>query len=215
MTFPELVEQFGTPEQIPNENLYFWIMEHYEDLRNEQKLGLDRIPQSALGREVRRRCKVDLMWMARYFTWMSNPISENGVKPFSENIFDERHYGCFTKLFIPKDPEKPINQQSDFKTRMLLWPRGGAKSTFDHVDTVTWILAHPSIRILYLTAAADLAEGFVGEIKGHFYWKPEQPSLMNLFFPEFCVEEGKAGAGDTFTCPVYAAKKTGRKEPTV
>ena len=97
---------------------------------------------------------------------------------------------------------------------MLLWPRGGAKSTFDHVDTIQWILCFPAIRILYLTAEKSLAEGFLSEIKGHFYIK-EDPTWMMLFWPEFCVEENKAGAANEFTCPVYASKKTGRKEPTV
>lgn len=210
----ELVREHEGYDKIPNDLLYQYLQENLEDLINEARLGIDRIPTSKLGIEVRRRCKSDLMWMARYFTWGTNPASENNFIPFSENIFDEEHYGIFPKLFVQKDDSKPLNKQSDVKTRLLLWPRGGAKSTFDHVDTVQWILNFPSIRILYLTAEASLAEGFVGEIKGHFYWK-ETPSLMNLFWPEFCVEEGKAGAGDMFTCPVYAAKKTGRKEPTV
>jgi hypothetical protein len=213
-SFTQLVEQFGSALQIPSDDLYGYLMENYEDICNEARLGIDRIPQSPLGREVRRRCKCDLMWLARYFTWDTNPISENGERPFEDNIFTDEYYGIFPKLFVTKDDSKPLNKQSDVKTRLLLWPRGGAKSTFDHVDTVQWILNFPAIRILYLTATADLAVGFVGEIKGRFYIK-ERPSLMNLFFPEFCVEEGKAGPADEFTCPVYAAKQTGRKESTV
>jgi hypothetical protein len=214
MKFSELAERWGSAQQIPNDQLYTYIQDHREDIVNEARLGVERIPGCPMGREVRRRCKADIMWMARYFTWETNPASENGFIPFSENIFDDEFYGVFSELFIKKDDTKPIREQSDIKTRLLLWPRGGAKSTFDHVDTVQWILNFPSIRILYLTAEVTLAEGFVGEIKGHFYFK-ETPTLMNLFYPEYCVEENKAGASDTFVCPVYAAKKTGRKEPTV
>jgi len=212
--FDLLCKEHGGDSQIPNSVLYEYLLEIHQDLCNVMQLGVDHIPNSRLGKEVRHRCQVDLMWMARYFLWGSNPASDNGNRPFEDNIFDEEFYGVFTKLFVQKDPSKPLNQQSHVKTRLLLWPRGGAKSTFDHVDTVQWILCFPSIRILYLTAEKSLAEGFVGEIKGHFYIK-ETPSLMNLFWPEFCVEEGKAGAMNEFTCPVYAAKKTGRKEPTV
>ena len=212
--FNLLSAKFGGDSLIPNQDLYEYLLAVRSDLVNFAKLGIEHIPNSRLGKEVRRRCQTDLMWMARYFTWMSNPISDNGLADFSTNIFDEEFYGPFTKLFVQKDPSKPLNQQSHVKTRLLLWPRGGAKSTFDHVDTVQWILCFPDIRILYLTAEKSLAEGFVGEIKGHFYIK-EDPSWMNLFWPEFCVEEDKAGAMNTFTCPVYAAKKTGRKEPTV
>lgn len=210
-----LVQLHEGYDKIPHEDLYTYLVENRQDLINEAKLGVTRIPDSKLGKEVRRRCKADLFWMARYFTWITNPISEGGFKSFTENIFDEQYYRVVSDLFIQKNDSKRINEQSDIKTRMLLWPRGGAKSTFDHVDTVQWILNFPSMRILYLTATVDLAEGFVGEIKGHFYFKPEDPSWMNLFFPEFCVEEGKAGAANVFICPVYAAKKTGRKEPTV
>ena len=212
--FDLLQEQYGGKQEIPNEALYKFLLEERENLINHAKLGVDTIPNSSLGKEVRRRCQTDLMWMAQYFTWITNPASDNGTVPFESNIFNEQFYGPFTKLFVKKDPSKPLNKQSKIKRRMLLWPRGGAKSTFDHVDTVQWILCFPAIRILYLTAEKNLAEGFVGEIKGHFYIK-EDPTWMMLFWPEFCVEENKAGAGNEFTCPVYAAKKTGRKEPTV
>ena len=209
-----LYDQYGGYAKIPNGVLYSLLLEGREDLINMAKLGSDHIPSSNLGKEVRRRCQTDLMWLAQYFTWCTNPASDNGARPFEDNIFNEEDYGSFTKLFVQKDPTKPLNQQSEVKTRLLLYSRGSAKSTFDHVDTVQWILGFPSIRILYLTAEKSLAEGFVGEIKGHFYIK-EEPTWMMLFWPEFCVEEGNAGAANEFTCPVYAAKRIGRKEPTV
>lgn len=212
--FDALHDQYGGYDKIPNSVLYEFLLEIREDLINIAKLGVQTVPTSSLGREVRRRCQTDLMWMAQYFTWVSNPASDNGTRSFEDNIFNEEFYGPFAKLFVKKDPSKPLNKQSKIKRRMLLWPRGGAKSTFDHVDTVQWILCFPSIRILYLTAEKSLAEGFLSEIKGHFYIK-EDPTWMMLFWPEFCVEENKSGAANEFTCPVYAAKKTGRKEPTV
>ena len=207
-------EFYDAAKFIPNNELYLYLLDVRADLINKMNLGVDHIAKSRLGKEVRRRCQVDLMWMAQYFTWMTNPASDNGSRPFEDNIFNEEFYGPFTQLFVQKDPTKPLNEQSPIKRRMLLWPRGGAKSTFDHVDTVQYILCFPNIRILYLTAEKSLAEGFLSEIKGHFYFK-EDPTWMNLFWPEFCVEENKSGAANEFTCPVYAAKKTGRKEPTV
>ena len=202
--FDALHDQYGGYDKIPNSVLYEFLLEIREDLINIAKLGVQTVPTSSLGREVRRRCQTDLMWMAQYFTWVSNPASDNGTRSFEDNIFNEEFYGPFAKLFVKKDPSKPLNKQSKIKRRMLLWPRGGAKSTFDHVDTVQWILCFPSIRILYLTAEKSLAEGFLSEIKGHFYIK-EDPTWMMLFWPEFCVEENKSGAANEFTCPVYAA----------
>jgi hypothetical protein len=212
--FPELVAEHGTAPEIPNTVLYDYLENNRQDILAVARLGVDQVPSSALGKEVRRRCKSDLMWLARYFTWRSSPYSENGDLPLTDSIFTEEDYGIFAKLFVQKDDSKKIPQQSKVKRRVLLWSRGGAKSTFDHLDTVQWVLNFPSVRILYLTATVDLAKGFVGEIKGHFYWK-EDPTWMNLFWPEMCVEEGKSGPEQEFICPVFASKKTGRAVPTI
>jgi hypothetical protein len=145
------------------------------------------------------------------------PYSENGTKPISENKIEEDPHAIFCDLFVKKDPAKTIQEQSEVKTRLLLWPRSGMKSTIDHVDTVQWILCWPSIRILYLTATVDLAEKFVSELSGHFLIREESISFMNLFWPEFCFDEKYLGSANPtqFTTPVYASKKTKRKEPTV
>ena len=166
-------------------------------------------------KEVRRRCMTDLFWMMRYFCWETNPYSENGTRPISDNKIEDDPHAIFCDLFIKKDPTKTIAEQSEVKTRLLLWPRGGMKSTIDHVDTVQWILCWPNIRILYMTATVDLAEKFVGEVVGHFLIREDAPSLMNMFFPEHCLTEKDLGPANQFTNPVYAAKKTKRKEPTV
>ena len=215
MTFDELVENYKTPDLIPNEELYDFLVDNRENLINIAKLGINQIPESKLGQEVCRRCKTDLFWMARYFTWCTNPFSENGTKPISENKIEEDPHRIFCDLFIKKDPSKSIAEQHEVKTRLLLWPRAGMKSTIDHVDTVQWILCFPSIRILYLTATIDLAEKFVGEIAGHFLIREEDPSWMNLFFPQHCLTESDLGPANQFTTPEYARKKTKRREPTV
>jgi hypothetical protein len=224
--FDELYTQYGGYEKIPNKVLYSFLLEVKNNLINLSKLGADVVPASSLGKEVRRRCETDLFWMARYFTWETNPHSEKGTKSLSENLITEEYYKIVCDLFVKKDKSKPLNQQSPVKTRLLLWPRSGYKSTLDHVDTVQWILNFPSIRILYLTAEATLSKGFVDEVKGHFQKSEDEPTLMELFFPEFCFqettveEEGKKTKGqrektEVFTCPVWKSKKIRRKEPTV
>lgn len=212
-TFKELATEYGAPN-IPNALLYEWLEEHREDLKAEASLGVERLPNSPSGQEIRRRSKCDLMWLARYFTWRSSQVNSDGDKPISLNLIDEQYYSPVLDLFVKKDCTKPINEQDEIKTRLLLWPRGGMKSTCDHLDTVQWILNWPDIRILYLTAEVSLAEGFVGEIKGHFQIREEEPTWMNLFFPEYCFLADKEAA-EVFTCPLFAAKKMKRKEPTV
>lgn len=222
--FDEIIAQYGTTEQIPNDILYDFLISNRQNLINLSKMGTDQVPKSTLGREVRRRSETDLFWLARYFTWETNPASDNGTKPITENWITEEYYKVVCDLFVQKDKSKPLNEQSEIKTRLLLWPRSGMKSTIDHVDTIQWILNFPHIRILYLTAEVSLAEGFVDEVKGHFLMREdaEEKTLMELFFPEFCFMEVstedvkvKKQKKNLFTCPVWANKKIKRKEPTV
>lgn len=213
--FDELQEQHGGKELIPDEVLYNFLIEVKEDLINMMKLGLDHVPNSPLGKEVRRRSIADLKWLAKYFLWDAMSVSENGDIPVTENIFLDEQYDVFAELFVKKDPSVPILQASSVKTRVLLWPRGGAKSSYDAVDTVQWVLAYPSVRILFLTGEASLSQGFISECKGFFTLREESPSLMNIFFPEHCCLRKDMGAGNVFTTPVYKAKKTGRKEGTI
>src|ERR1017187_3187784 len=216
LSFPQMVEQYGAPYLIPDDALGEWLYvpQVKADLTNMSRLGISKIPESPVGLEVRRRAKNNLGWLTCYFLWDSNPVGVG--RSISENGILLSEYKPMFDLFIAKDETKPINQQDvEFKTRYLLWPRGGRKSTVDCCDAVQWILNWPDIRILFLTAADDLATGLVDELKGHFVIRPEDPSLMNLFFPEFCVEEKNLGNQFEFNCPLWTAKGVRRKEPTV
>jgi hypothetical protein len=153
--------------------------------------------------------------LAKYFLWDALSASDGGSKPISENIFLDPVYDIFSELFVKKDPNVSIQDLSPVKTRLLLWPRGGAKSTYDCIDTTQWIINYPSIRILFLTGEATLSKGFISELKGVFSLREEEPTFINLFFPEHCCLLKDMGAGNVFTTPAYKKKKTGRKEPTV
>ena len=213
--FDELAEQYQSPDLIPSSILYDFLLENKQNLINLQKLGLQQIPESKLGVEVRRRCVFDIKWLAQYFLWDAMPASDGGLKPVTENIFLDPQYDVFAELFIKKDPSIPIHKLSPIKTGLLLWPRGGAKSSYDHVDTYQWVIAYPHIRLLYLTAEASLSVGFIGEVKGFFTIREDTPTFSNLFWPEHCLESKDMKKGTLFTTPVYKSKKTGRKEPTV
>lgn len=237
----ELAREFGAAANIPHDRLYEYINRPKNrdgilllqaDYRNflkaekdakeesEEKLckqnvenAIEAFKKQEVVAEVRRRCKTDLEWLTCWFTWETN--SEGIGKDISENRVTRESHGPILDLFVKKDDTKRIAEQDTRKLRTLLWPRGGMKSTIDVVDSVQWILNFPAIRILYLTGDDDLAVGFVDETKGHFIVKLDDPSLMNLYFPEFCVEESKLGSQFEFTCPLWAAKQTQRKEPTV
>jgi len=166
-------------------------------------------------REVRRRTRTDLFWLVKYFSWGTNPAGVD--KHIKENKISREEYQIVCDFFVQKNNTKPVAEQDEFQNRLLLWPRGGFKSTIDVCDAVQWILNFPDIRILFLTGVDDLAVGFVRELKGHFAVKEGDVSLMNLFFPEFCMTEKELDAGNQFefTCPLWAAKNVHRKEPTV
>jgi len=214
-TYEQLLNQFIFPSEIPHDLLYDSLLASREDLANRLRgLGTEAILQMPVVQEVRRRCKSDLFWMARYFTWETNPVGAD--RPVSENLITEEEYRIVCDFFVRKDDRKTITEQDTIKNRLLLWPRGGFKSTIDVVDVVQWILNFPDIRILFLTGADDLATGFVKETKGHFTVQTDSlPTLMGLFFPEFCIPEDQRENEFQFTCPAWALKKLKRKEPTV
>lgn len=229
--FDELIIKNGTdpnlldsrPEEfysgaslISNEDLYNFLQEIRPDLENEMKLGVDHVPNSRVGKEVRRRCIFDIKWLAKYFLWDIISLSTTGeIKPVADNIFLDPTYDVVFDMYVQKDPKTPIHKLSKVKTRVLLWPRGCAKSWSDHIDTVQWVLAYPHIRLLYLTAEASLSSGFVSEVKAFFVLREDEPTLMNLFWPEYCCPEKDMRKGNVFTCPVWSRKKVKRKEATV
>jgi phage terminase large subunit-like protein len=213
-TFDSLTEKYGGLEKIPDEALYEYVtrVDVRASLQNLQAVGLDKVPMT---REVRRRTRTDLFWLVKYFSWGTNPAGVD--KHIKENKISREEYQIVCDFFVQKDNTKPIAEQDEFQNRLLLWPRGGFKSTIDVCDAVQWILNFPDIRILFLTGVDDLAVGFVRELKGHFAVKEGDVSLMNLFFPEFCMTEKELDSGNQFefTCPIWAAKNVHRKEPTV
>lgn len=212
--FDGLVATYGGPSRIPDEVLYAYLVrpDVVQSLANLATVGLEKVP---LSQEVRRRSRSDLFWLVRYFLWGTNPAGAD--KPISENKISREEYQIVCDFFVKKNSNKTIAEQDEYKNRLLLWPRGGFKSTIDVCDAVQWILNFPDIRILFLTGVDDLAIGFVDELKGHFVRKDSEHTLMSLFFPEFCVSERDLNKGNQFefTCPLWLAKNIRRKEPTV
>lgn len=215
MNFDDLVAEHGSAPGIPDEKLYSYLVESKEELNLRVQAG-SVLAEFPLGREVRRRAKSDLFFLARFFCWCTaagNPDDE----PVNANSVEEETYRELIDFFVKKDDSKSIFEQDRVKKRLLLWPRGGLKSTLDVLDCVQWILNFPAVRILIVTGNDDLANGFVTELKGHFLIRETNVSWMNLFFPEFCVDDNRAekGAEGIFVCPVWAARQIERVQPTV
>lgn len=183
--------------------------------------GVESLKLDPLVAEVRRRCEQNLWFLGKYFLWDTDVAgAENwsiGVDT-SKNFFVEHVHRRVCDMFVTKDKTKPIGQQDWRKDRLILYPRFTGKSAWDRYDVVQWILNFPEIRILYLTATQPLADGFVGETKGHFVrHRDDEASLMNLYFPEFCAEPDDLGTAAELICPnaVWVKRQLKRKEPTV
>jgi phage terminase large subunit-like protein len=213
---PEKEQEYGSIDRIPDDQWY-WYCSHEEvrrQIADRANLGLERLLAAPVVSETRRRAQRDLFFLNRYFLWDTNP--EGAGKPLSFNKITEATHRPLCDLFIKKDPAKTIAEQDLIcKRRLVLYPRGAMKSTCDVGDAVQWILCFPEIRILFLTATVPLAVGFVDDLKGHFVVRTHTPSMMNLYFPEYCVQEKDLGGAGEFTCPVWTAKQIKRKEPTV
>lgn len=164
------------------------------------------LPETELGKEVRRRSKKDLFFLAKYVVGYDNKKNDMLVEHVHKRVCD---------LFVQKDDTKDIQSQDTRKERLILYPRGSLKSTLDIIDAAQWVLNFPNVKILFFTAADELAVAFVDEIKSYFILREEVPSFMNLFFPEFCIPETKEALGkeNVFICP----KRTifGEKDVTV
>lgn len=165
------------------------------------QIDMARIPEDEAYRlELRERMIRDLWWLAKYVLGYS--------------LIGERHREV-ANVFIQKNPSKPIRQQSDIRTRILLLPRRTFKTTFNISDTVQWILAFPEIAIMAMTASnsddSPLADAFVEEVVSHFFCPPgHAKSALHLCFPEHVITK-KTKTGSFIT----PARKNYRRDPTV
>jgi len=216
-TASSLTKEFGSLREVPHQRLYDLLLAERESYAEYiQNNGSEAFLRSPIGLEVVRRCEQDLLWLVGYFLWETNP--EGAGQPHANNLIVEETHGRICRFFVQKDKNKALaDQDKDLKTRGLLWPRGGMKSTTGIAEAVQWILNFPNIRICFLTATDPLAVGLLEELKGHFVIKNDSPSLMNLFFPEWCVADEDFVISQGYRCPKWYKKNEGtkRKESTV
>jgi len=188
-----------------HDDLYGKMVEFRDLLKTSTPMDPEQFLLTDFAQEVRRRAKCDLFFLAKYVIGYDNQKNE---------LLLERVHRRVCDLFVQKMDSKSIAEQDERKERLLLYPRGCFKSTLNGIDAVQWVLNFPNIRILFMTADTDLAETFLKEFKSRFIIK-ESPSFMNIFFPEFCVEDTKLALGNvsSFTTPARTNKDI--SEPTV
>jgi len=170
------------------------------------QLEIDRARLATDGKykdELRWRAQTDLLWLAKYV--------------LGYHKIDDHDHRELADLFIKKDPRKPIElQDTVYKIRLALMPRGTYKTTFNIADTVQWIICFPEVAIMVMVASntdeMPLGDAFVEEAATHFYNQQDAPEkkLLTILFPEFEIfDVPKKGK---FVTP---ARKHYRRDPTL
>jgi predicted phage terminase large subunit-like protein len=190
---------------LSHDELYDKMVQFRDLAKKSTPMPWEQFLKTDFCQEVRRRSKSDLFFLAKYLIGYDNQKNE---------LLLERVHRRVCDLFVQKMDDKSIAEQDERKERMLLYPRGCFKSTLNGIDAVQWVLNFPNIRILFMTADKDLSETFLKEFKSRFTIK-ESASFMNIFFPDFCVEDAKLALGNvsSFTTPARTNKDI--SEPTV
>ena len=217
MTVDDFVTKYGKEpdyETVPALDLYSLLddnRELWETLHQEE--GGSILPAHFLWEPVRRRVITDL-YFANLFFWDANPFGGPDV-PISENKITLESHKHMIDMFVKKNPDLSIANQSKVKTRLILYPRGTQKSSLGIFDIIQWVLLDSKIRVLVLSAADDLAAAIVDEVRGYFTIKEPVPTLMNMFFPEHCLLEKDLPASGEFSTPEWTRLKIRRREPTI
>ena len=109
------------------------------------------------------------------------------------DLVENPHRALFN-LFLHKKPGTPLAELDTVKKkRMVLWPRGCAKTFSVRVEETQLILNYPSIRICFLTGSDDLAKRQLAALKNVF----KQPTArFKHLFPEFCLVSKQTKKGE-------------------
>ena len=134
--------------------------------------------------EVREKCRTDKFYLSKVLGF-----------DFQEDV----HTDLFAN-YVTFKPDTPLDEQSPFKNRMVLWSRGFFKTTSIIIEIVQLILNYPNIRILLMQGTVPKTKDLLKSIKSHFDGTNMNSKLFE-YFPEFCQMDKKLGTAFTFTVP--------------
>lgn len=203
--------------------------------------GLVGLTDLALIYRARFMAQTNLFFLCKLLEAYKDMSAEQYI--WTDGQVHNTHEEICNDFFVRKDPTKltfkqfanEYNTVAEKKERLLLVPRGGFKSTMNMADTVQWALCFPEVTVLVLSGVLNLANKFVGEIKGHFTlteantpewagvyvpgkksYRPRTlddgtPFLFQALFAEHCIPEDD-GKSNEFQTPAVSNRQ---KEPTV
>jgi predicted phage terminase large subunit-like protein len=162
-------------DEDPRGNPYLQIMIHGV-LTNFPRQAGERIKAMSPAefgefQSIRNQCRVDTIFCGNFLLGLS--LSENPHRSFV-NFFVHRKVGTDLALL-----------DTEFKRRLLLAPRGSAKTHFVRADIFSWLLLFPNIRVVYLSGGESVAVPQLQALARGF----SQPTKnMVKYFPEYVFE---------------------------
>ena len=137
--------------------------------------------------EVRYRCRTDFFFLAPLLGYF---------------LFHERIHRPVADLYIKKNSNLPIDQQSEIKNRIHLDPRDLYKSTAGIVDTTQWVINFPNVTILNETATQPLAIALTNVTTKKFWQRPGRAkTIFQRAFPEYTFTQTKEPEDGFYRAP--------------
>lgn len=125
-----------------------------------------------------------------------------------------QHHRNWTDFFPRFDPTTlPANytqqqalawmesQSPEVKNFLLLATRQSMKSSWSHLWLVSLILSLPDVRVLLVSEIHKLAKDFIGVLRSYFETTPDNETILQILFPEYCIAPG-AGTAMSYDCPM-------------
>jgi predicted phage terminase large subunit-like protein len=146
-------------------------------------MGGVTFPREASARIRAMSTKERSAWDADRLRAMTDPIYLSGV--LGMDLQEHPHRMLFRQLLTLRGPDFPLAELDAVHKKMVLWPRGVAKTTSVRVLMVSIILNYPNARLCFLTGGDQLAKRQLAALKLCF----EKPTKrFQDLFPEFCLK---------------------------
>ena len=150
-----------------------------------EPLTLDGVvfPRDASARIRTMSKEQRFVWEVERLKCRTNPLFLSDV--LGLDLQENPHRALFAQLLRLRGSQFPLANLDAVHKKMVLWPRGTAKTSSIRVLITQVILNYPNIRICFLTGGDQLAKRQLAALKQVF----ERPTdRFKYLFPEFCTK---------------------------
>jgi len=141
------------------------------------------LPREASVRICAMDADTKAQWDADRLRALTDPVYLSGI--LGMDLQEDPHRMLFRQLLTLRGPKFPLAALDAIHKKMVLWPRGVAKTSSARVLMVQIILNYPNARLCFLTGGDQLAKRQLLALKLCF----ERPTeRFKFLFPEFCLK---------------------------